>query len=89
MYNVMICRVRNFVWEGWALGWILPRAGLPNLKTPYKLDKLQNTAGIHLNKTNYPLESSGCRPSDQLFSSETGLKPASSKGKSVKLATLA
>jgi len=31
-YNVMMCRVRIFVWDGSALEWILPRAGLPSLK---------------------------------------------------------
>jgi len=30
--------------------------------------------------TNYPLESSGCRPPDQLLSSQTGLKSAGSSG---------
>ena len=52
MYNVMICKVRIFVYDGWALEWILPRAGLPSLKRPFKLEKFQNTARIRFNKTN-------------------------------------
>jgi len=50
MYNVMIYRVRIFVQDGWALEWILPRAGFPSLKIRFKLEKMQNTARIGLNK---------------------------------------
>ena len=40
MYNVMICRVRIFLQDGWALVCILPRAGLPSLKKSFNREKL-------------------------------------------------